>query len=129
MAVAWQEAWGSLGGTADAAHLVPRFVWAVLIVGTSPIGGLVYLLAQRLRSRSPGADDHAAKAIAGKRSMVRSRARGVRRSPAAPVSHGVAAVVISAVVYLVLAGKVMDASAVTIVLVTIVFFQSTAPEG
>jgi hypothetical protein len=35
-------------GTADTAHLVPRFVWAVLIVGTSPIGGLVYLLAQRL---------------------------------------------------------------------------------
>jgi hypothetical protein len=40
-------------GTADTAHLVPRFVWAVLIVGTSPIGGLVYLLAQRLRKRSP----------------------------------------------------------------------------
>ena len=34
-----------LGGTAEAAHIVPRFVWAVLIVGASPIGGLVYLLA------------------------------------------------------------------------------------
>ena len=42
-----------LGGTADAAHFVPRFVWAVLIVVTSPIGGLVYLLAQRLPKRSP----------------------------------------------------------------------------
>ena len=40
-------------GTTDTAHFVPRFVWAVLIVVTSPIGGLVYLLAQRLRKRSP----------------------------------------------------------------------------
>ena len=40
-------------GTADNAHFLPRFAWAVLIVGASPIGGLVYLLAQRLRKRSP----------------------------------------------------------------------------
>ena len=40
-------------GTADTGHLVPRFAWAVVIVGASPIGGLVYLLAQRLRTRSP----------------------------------------------------------------------------
>jgi Phospholipase_D-nuclease N-terminal len=39
--------------TADTAHFLPRFAWAVLIVCTSPIGGLVYLLAQRLRKRSP----------------------------------------------------------------------------
>jgi membrane protein implicated in regulation of membrane protease activity len=38
-------------GTADTGHFVPRFAWAVLIVGVSPAGGVVYLLAQRLRRR------------------------------------------------------------------------------
>jgi hypothetical protein len=41
-------------GIADTAHFAPRFVWAVLMVGASPIGGLVYLLVQRLRKRPPG---------------------------------------------------------------------------
>ena len=40
-------------GKADTAHFLPKFVWAVLIVFTSPLGGLVYLLAQRLPKRSP----------------------------------------------------------------------------
>ena len=39
-------------GKADTAHFLPKFVWAVLVVCTSPIGGLVYLLAQRLPKRS-----------------------------------------------------------------------------
>jgi peptidoglycan/LPS O-acetylase OafA/YrhL len=38
---------------ADTARLLPKFAWAVLVVCTSPIGGLVYLLAQRLPKRSP----------------------------------------------------------------------------
>ena len=40
-------------GKADTAHFLPKFVWAVLIVCISPIGGLAYLLAQRLLKRSP----------------------------------------------------------------------------
>lgn len=42
--------------TADDAKSLPKFVWAVLIVFGSPVGGLLYLLAQRLpkRSRSRG---------------------------------------------------------------------------
>ena len=40
-------------GKADTAHFLPKFVWAVLIVCISPIGGLAYLLAQRLPKRSP----------------------------------------------------------------------------
>jgi peptidoglycan/LPS O-acetylase OafA/YrhL len=40
-------------GKADTAHFLPKFVWAVLVVCTSPIGGLVYLLTQRLPQRSP----------------------------------------------------------------------------
>ncbi|HEX4287776.1 MAG TPA: hypothetical protein VH021_02605 [Trebonia sp.] len=40
-------------GTADTAHFVPRFAWAVVIIGVSPLGGVAYLLAQRLRKRFP----------------------------------------------------------------------------
>jgi len=40
-------------GKADTAYFLPKFVWAVLIVCISPIGGVVYLLAQRLPKRSP----------------------------------------------------------------------------
>ena len=43
-------------GTAANARFAPKFVWAVLIVCASPIGGLVYLLAQRLPKRSPDLD-------------------------------------------------------------------------
>jgi hypothetical protein len=35
----------------DTVHFLPRFVWAVLIVCASPIGGLVYLVAS---PRFPG---------------------------------------------------------------------------
>jgi hypothetical protein len=50
-----------------------------------------------------------------------------RHSPASPVGHGVAVVAISGVAYLVLAGKVLDAAAVAVILVIIVFVKSTAP--
>jgi hypothetical protein len=43
------------------------------------------------------------------------------------MGHAVTAVAISGVVYLVLAGKVLDASAVMAVLLIIVFVRSTAP--
>ncbi len=41
-------------GTAERAPFLPRFVWAVLIVCASPVGGLVYLLALRLREPAQG---------------------------------------------------------------------------
>lgn len=116
-----------LGGTADTAHFVPRFVWAVLIVGTSPVGGLVYLLAQRLRRRSPEPMTMRPRPL-----LVSGAGHGpalaqYRRSPASPVSHGVAVVAISGIVYLVVEGKVLDAAAVAAVLMIIVFFKSTSP--
>ena len=40
-------------GTAGTAHFMPKFAWAVLIVCVSPIGGLVYLAAQRLTKGPP----------------------------------------------------------------------------
>jgi hypothetical protein len=118
-----------LWGTADTAHFVPRFVWAVLIVGTSPIGGLVYLLAQRLRKRSPEPMAMRPRPLLrGEAGHGPALAR-YRHSPASPVGHAVAVVAISGVVLLVLAGKVLDASAVLAVLVIIVFVRSTAPGG
>ena len=57
-------------GKADTAHFLPKFAWAVLIVCTSPIGGLVYLFTQRLPKRSPGAGDHADMAAQAARESV-----------------------------------------------------------
>jgi hypothetical protein len=116
-----------LGGTADAAHVVPRFVWAVLIVGTSPIGGLVYLLAQRQRKRSPEPMTMRPRPPLASQAGHGPALAEYRHSPASPLAHGVAVVAISGVVYLVLAGKVLDAVAVMAVLVIIVFVKNTAP--
>jgi hypothetical protein len=65
-------------GTADTAHFVSRFVWAVLIVGASPLGGPRLPARATSAEAIAGADDHAAKAVAGKQSMVRPRARGAQ---------------------------------------------------
>ena len=51
--------------TADTGHFLPKFGWAVLIVCASPIGGLVYLLAQMPVGAIAGAGNHAAQAVAG----------------------------------------------------------------
>jgi hypothetical protein len=116
-------------GTAGTAHFVPRFVWAVLIVGASPIGGLVYLLAQRLRKRSPEPMTMRPRPLLGSKAWY-GPARGEHsRSPASAEGHAVAVVAISGAVYLVLAGKVLDAAAVVLVLLIIVFLKSTAPGG
>jgi len=118
-----------LGGTAETAHFVPRFVWAVLIVGTSPIGGLVYLLAQRLRKRSPEPVTMRPRPLLGSDTGYGPALVEYRQSPASPVGHGVVVVGLSGVVYLVLAGKVPDAMGVMALLVIIMFLTSTAPEG
>src|ERR1700691_844699 len=114
-------------GTAGTAHLVPRFVWAVLIVGTSPIGGLVYLLAQRLRKRSPEPVTMRPRPLLGNKAWYGSARAEHSHSPASPEGHAVAVVAISGAVYLVLAGKVLDAAAVAAALVIIVFLKATSP--
>ncbi|MGH3254347.1 MAG: PLDc N-terminal domain-containing protein [Streptosporangiaceae bacterium] len=117
-------------GTSDDAHFVPRFVWAVLIVCTSPLGGLIYLLARRLRKRSPEPMTMRPRPpLLGSKAWF-GPARGEhRRSPASLEGHAVVVVAISGVVYLVLAGKVLDAAAVAAALVVIVFLKSTPPRG
>jgi membrane protein implicated in regulation of membrane protease activity len=39
--------------TADEVRFLPRWAWSVLVVCVSPLGGVVYLLSQRLRTHSP----------------------------------------------------------------------------
>ena len=117
-------------GTADTAHFVPRFVWAVLIVGASPIGGLVYLLAQRLRKRSPEPMTMRPRPpLLGSKAWYGPARGGYGRSRASAEGHAVAVVALAGVVYLVLAGKVLDAAAVAVALVIIVFLKSTPPGG
>jgi hypothetical protein len=114
-------------GTSGTAHVVPRFVWAVLIVGASPIGGLVYLLAQRLRKRSPEPMTMRPRPLIGSKVWYGPARGEYSRSPASPEGHAVAVVAIAGAVYLVLAGKILDAAAVAVVLVIIVFLKSTSP--
>ena len=118
-------------GTADTAHFVPRFVWAVLIVGASPIGGLVYLLAQRLRKRSPEPMTMRPRPLLGSKAWYgpASARGGYGYSPASFEGHAVAVVGIGAAVYLALAGLGLAAAAVAVVLVIIVFLKSTPPGG
>jgi len=117
--------------TADTAHFLPKFAWAVLIVGTSPIGGLVYLLAQRLRKRSPEPMTMRPRPLLGSKAWYGpAPARGgYGYSPASFEGHAVAVVGIGAAVYLALAGQGLAAAAVAVVLVIIVFLKSTPPAG
>ena len=114
-------------GTANSAHFVPRFVWAVLIVGTSPIGGLVYLLAQRLRKRSPEPMTMRPRPVLGSKAWYGPARAEHSRSPASPEGHAVAVVAIAGAVYLAQAGKVLDAVGVLVALVIIVFLKGTSP--
>ena len=116
-------------GKADTAHFLPKFVWVVLIVCISPLGGLVYLLAQRLRKRSPEPMTMRPRPLLGSKAWYGPARGEYSRSPASPEGHAVAVVALAGVVYLILAGKVLDAAAVMVVLVIIVFLKSTAPEA
>ena len=84
-----------LGGTADTAHFVPKFVWAVLIVCTSPIGGLVYLLAQRLRKRSPEPMTMRPRPLLGSKAWFGPARGEYSHSPASSEGHAVAVVAIA----------------------------------
>jgi len=114
-------------GTANTAHFVPKFVWAVLIVCISPIGGLVYLLAQRLRKRSPEPMTMRPSPLLGSNAWYGPTRGEYSRSPASlEGGHAVAVVAIAGAVYLALAGKVLDAEAVAVALVIIMFLKSTS---
>jgi hypothetical protein len=114
-----------LAGTAGTAHFVPRSVWAVLIVGTGPIGGLVYLLAQRLRKRSPEPMTMRPRPLPASNAWYGPTRRERSHSHAwLEGGHAAAVVAIAGAVYLALAGKVLDAEAVAAALVIMVFLKS-----
>jgi hypothetical protein len=114
-------------GTANTAHFVPRFVWAVLIVGISPIGGVVYLLAQRLRMRSPEPMTMRPRPLPGSKAWYGPSLAEYRHSSALPVGHAVAVVAVAGAVYLALAGQILAAVAVAVGLVIIVSLKSMPP--
>ena len=114
-------------GTADTGHLVPRFAWAVVIVGASPIGGLVYLLAQRLRRRSPEPVTMRPTASPGSSGWSGPALAEYNRAPASPLGHGVAVMAIAGAAYLAQAGQILAAVAITVVLVIIAFLRNTPP--
>jgi hypothetical protein len=115
-------------GTADTEHVVPRFAWAVLIVGASPVGGIVYLLAQRLRRRSPEPVAMRPSPAPGSGGGWYSPALAeYNRAPASPLAHGVAVMAIAGAAYLVQAGQILAAAAITVILVIIAFLKATPP--
>ena len=114
-------------GTADTDHLVPRFAWAVLIVGASPIGGVVYLLAQRLRRRSPEPVAMRPSPSPGSSRWHGPALAEYNRAPASPLGHGVAVMAIAGAAYLAQAGQILAAVAVTVILVIIAFLRGTPP--
>ena len=116
-------------GTTDTAHFLPKFVWAVLVVCTSPIGGLVFLLAQRLPKRSPEPVSMRTRPLLGRKAWFGPARGGYGPSPASPEGHAVGVVAMAAAVYLGLAGQVLAAVVVLAVLVITVFLKGTPPGG
>ena len=115
-------------GKADTVHFLPRFVWAVLVVCTSPIGGLAYLLAQRLPKRSPEPVTMRTRPLLGRKAWYGPTRGGYGHSPASPEGHAAALVAIAAV-YLGQAGQVLAAMVVMAALVIIVFLKGTPAGG
>jgi hypothetical protein len=113
--------------TADTAHFLPKFAWAVLIVCTSPIGGLVYLLAQRLSKRSLEPVTTRPRPLLGQKAWYGPACEGHGHSLASPEGHAVVMVAIAAAVYLAQAGQVLAAAVVAVTLLIIVLLKSTPP--
>jgi Phospholipase_D-nuclease N-terminal len=82
-------------GTADSAPFVPRFAWAVLIVVASPIGGLAYLLAQRLRTRWPEPVAMRPRSLLRNEPWQSPTLAEYRHAPSTPLGHGVAVMAIT----------------------------------
>jgi hypothetical protein len=116
-------------GRADTVHLLPRTVWAVLIVCISPIGGLVYLLTQRLLKRSPESATTRTGPLLGRKAWFGPERGGRGYSQASPEGHAVGVVAVAGAVYLLLAGQDLAAAVIVVALVIIVFLKATPPGG
>ena len=114
-------------GTADTGHVVPRFAWAVLIVGCSPVGGLAYLLVQRLRRRSPEPITMRPRPLRSHYAWHGPWLAEYRQPPPSPVGHAVTVVAIAGVALLALAGELLVAAGILVCLVVIAFLRNTPP--
>lgn len=114
-------------GTADTVHVVPRLLWAVLIVGLSPVGGLAYLAAQRLRRRSSEPIAMRPTPLPANAGYYGPSLRGYSQPRASQAGHAITVVAVSGAVYLAIAGQVLWAAAIVAVLVTIAFLRNTPP--
>jgi hypothetical protein len=116
-------------GTAETGQVMPRFAWAVLIVGASPVGGIVYLLAQRLRRRSPEPVTMRPRPSPspGSSGWYGPALAEYNRPPATSLGHGVAVMAVAGAAYLALAGQILAAAAITGILVLIAFLKGTPP--
>jgi membrane protein implicated in regulation of membrane protease activity len=116
-------------GKAGTARFLPKFAWAVLIVCTSPIGGLVYLLAQRLPRRSPEPVTMRTRPAPGRVARYGPAGGEYGESPASHEGHAAVLVAFVAAVYLAQAGQVLAAVLVVVALVSIVYLKGTSPAG
>lgn len=114
-------------GTADTVHIVPRLVWAVLIVGLSPVGGLAYLAAQRLRRRSPEPIAMRPRPLPANAGYYGPSLTGYNQPRASQAGHAITVVAVAGAGYLAIAGQVLWAAAIVAVLVTIAFLRNTPP--
>jgi membrane protein implicated in regulation of membrane protease activity len=116
--------------TANTAHFLPKFAWAVLIVCTSPIGGLLYLLVHRLSKRSPEPVTMRPRPLLGQKAWCGPVPEGHGHAPASPQDHAVAVVAVAAIAaatYLAQAGQGLAVAVAAVILVIIVFLKSTPP--
>jgi membrane protein implicated in regulation of membrane protease activity len=114
-------------GTADTAHVVPRFAWAVLIVCCSPLGGLAYLLVQRLRRRSPEPLTMRPRPLRSGYAWHGPWLAEYKHAPASPAGHAVTVVAIAGAVLLAEAGELLVAVGILVCLVIIAFLRNTPP--
>jgi hypothetical protein len=114
-------------GKADTAHFLPKFVWAVLVVCASPVGGLVYLLAQRLPKRWPEPVTTRTRPLLGRKAWFGPARGGHGHSPASFEGHAVGVVAIATAVYLGLTGQDLAAVVVVVALAIVVFLKATSP--
>src|ERR1700761_3639730 len=110
------------------APFAPKAAWAVLIVCTSPLGGLLYLLARRGPQRSPDPVATRARPLLGGKAWF-GPAAGRGRSPASAKGHAVGAVAIAMAGYLFAAGQLWAAALVVLALVITVFLKATSPHS
>jgi hypothetical protein len=100
---------------------------AILLGGLLVVGGLVYLLAQRLSKRSPEPVTMRPRPLLGREPWFGPACGGYRYSPASPEGHAVGVVAIAAAVYLAQAGQVLASVVVLAAMVIIVFLKGTPP--